>query len=76
MTHPLMRSNEETPIGRPCKMSRAEAGEPCTTVLGANGVYVRVLHYFHAVRWRDYNQSISDAAALSEWQKTHGGKTA
>lgn len=76
MTQPLMRSNEETPISRPCRTCSAGAGEPCSTVPKPTSVYVRELHYFHATRWRDWNQANQERAAMDDWQKKYGGKTA
>jgi hypothetical protein len=76
MTEPLMRSNAETPIDRPCRYCGAEIGGPCTTVLKAGGEYVRVLHYFHQTRWNDYYKWHSERAAMDDWNKRYGGKTA
>lgn len=76
MTEPMMRSNAETPIDQPCRYCRAETGERCTTVLKAECGYVRVLHYFHRVRWNDYYKHHGQRAAMDDWNKRYGGKTA
>jgi hypothetical protein len=44
---------------------RIRAGDPVTHF------YVRLIPYFHQMRWRDFNRVRSDYARLDAWQKRH-----
>jgi hypothetical protein len=49
---------------------RLRAGDPVETY------WIRVLSYFHDMRWRDFNKVSNEWAALDDWEKRYGGKTA
>lgn len=68
--------SDESPIDVLCRHCEAPTGEKCTTVPLATSNFVRVLGYFHATRWRDFNHARAERAAMVDWNKKYGGKTA
>jgi hypothetical protein len=65
-----------TPADVPCRSCNAPVGEQCSTKAEANSVYVRMLTYFHSVRWRDFNRHAVELAAMDDWKNKYGGKSA
>lgn len=38
--------------------------------------WIRELNYFHDMRWRDFNRVRGEWAALDDWNKRYGARTA
>jgi hypothetical protein len=65
-----------SPLDIACRHCEAPIGEKCTTKPQAGGKYVMELAYFHGPRWRDFNRTRGEHAAMDDWNKRYGSANA